>query len=213
MMTTKYDLGQLGHQTLLSSLLILIGLICTTSILLTLAQFVLSTFVLPGVPVSTFQTGKKTKKPSWAVITGASDGIGKEFAYQLSAKGFSVLLVSRTQGKLDALKTDIEKRTGGKAQAETLAIDFSRPTETDYVHLTNAMEGKLVGVLVNNVGLSHEMPVRFEDCEVGELEDIVKINCLATLRVTSCVLPCEFRAMFYVCPIMNFKLSRVWLRC
>jgi short-subunit dehydrogenase len=41
------------------------------------------------------------------VITGASDGIGKEFALQLASKGFNILLISRTKSKLDALATEI----------------------------------------------------------------------------------------------------------
>mgnify|MGYP000418572904 CR=1 FL=1 len=46
---------------------------------------------------------------SWAVVTGASDGLGKEYAMQLAAKGFNLVLVSRTQSKLDTLAKEIEQ--------------------------------------------------------------------------------------------------------
>uniref|UniRef100_A0A0R3S5A9 Estradiol 17-beta-dehydrogenase 12 n=1 Tax=Elaeophora elaphi TaxID=1147741 RepID=A0A0R3S5A9_9BILA len=47
----------------------------------------------------------------WAVITGATDGIGKGYAFELARKGFSILLVSRTQSRLDDVKAQIEKET------------------------------------------------------------------------------------------------------
>lgn len=44
-----------------------------------------------------------------SVVTGATDGIGKEFALQLAKKKFNVLLISRTQSKLDAAAKEISK--------------------------------------------------------------------------------------------------------
>ena len=43
----------------------------------------------------------------WVVITGATDGIGKEFAVQLAKKGFNILLVSRSKDKLDSAASEI----------------------------------------------------------------------------------------------------------
>ena len=43
-------------------------------------------------------------KGGWAVITGASDGIGAEYARQLARRGFNICLVSRTKSKLDAVE-------------------------------------------------------------------------------------------------------------
>lgn len=175
---------------LAARVLIFVGALTTFHILYNTVRFLLSTFVVPGSSLNSFKSGKSSS--TWAVITGASDGIGKEYALQLAAKGFSVLLVSRTKSKLDVLKGEIEQKSKkGDVKAETLAIDFLKASEADYARLTQALDGKAVGVLVNNVGLSHEMPVRFEDVETAELEGIVKVNCLATLRVTGCVLPCK----------------------
>lgn len=44
-----------------------------------------------------------------SVVTGATDGIGKEFAYQLAKKKFNVLLISRTASKLEAAANEISK--------------------------------------------------------------------------------------------------------
>ncbi|ETN42502.1 uncharacterized protein HMPREF1541_01659 [Cyphellophora europaea CBS 101466] len=172
-------LGPLGTQSPLSAALITVGAITAVSITYTLVRFVASTFLLPGTPLSTFGP-----KGSWAVVTGASDGIGKEFALQLARKGFNLVLVSRTQSKLEALAKSIEG-----VEVETLAIDFSKPTETDYVHLENVLGGKQVAVLINNVGQSHSIPVPFNETDTGELQNIIQINCMGTLRVTQTTLP------------------------
>ena len=45
---------------------------------------------------------------SWALITGASDGLGKSFAQQLASHGFNLVLVARTQSKLDRLQAELQ---------------------------------------------------------------------------------------------------------
>jgi len=48
------------------------------------------------------------------VITGATDGIGKEWANQLAEKGFKIVLVSRSQSKLEAVRDEIIRNTGNE---------------------------------------------------------------------------------------------------
>ena len=59
---------------------------------------------------------------SWALITGASDGIGKEFALALAAKGYNLVLVSRTESKLTSLASDISSKYGPKISTKVLAM-------------------------------------------------------------------------------------------
>ena len=59
------------------------------------------------------------------MITGASDGLGKEYAFQLARKGWNLLLVSRTEAKLKALASELEKKYAG-VQTKVLAMDFAR---------------------------------------------------------------------------------------
>lgn len=127
-------------------------------------------------------------KGSWAVVTGASDGLGKEFAAQIAAKGFSLILASRTQSKLDEVAATIRSKNPS-VQIETLSIDFSSASDTDYNKLSALIEGKRISILVNNVGQSHSIPVSFAETERKEMESIININCHATLRVTKMVLP------------------------
>ncbi|KAK5074958.1 hypothetical protein LTR64_001163 [Lithohypha guttulata] len=178
-----YDLGSLGQQTTLSIALLGIGVFSLASVIYTLTRTLLSTFVLPGKSLSTFGP-----QGSWAIVTGASDGLGKEFASQLAARGFNLILASRTQSKLDDVAKTIKSKHAS-TQVETLAIDFSKPTADDYRKFEALLVGRTVAILINNVGQSHSIPVPFAETESQEIENIININCQATLRVTQLVLP------------------------
>lgn len=121
-------------------------------------------------------------------MTGASDGLGKEYATQLAAKGFNLVLVSRTQSKLETLAAELEKRYTG-VQTKILAIDVSADKNSDYENLAQLINGLDVGILINNVGQSHSIPTPFLLTTKKELQDIVTINCLGTLKITQVVAP------------------------
>jgi 17beta-estradiol 17-dehydrogenase / very-long-chain 3-oxoacyl-CoA reductase len=130
------------------------------------------------------------KKGTWAVVTGASDGIGKEYAIQLAQKGFNILLVSRTASKLETLSSEITTKYAGSAiQCKTLAMDFSKNDDADYAKLKALVDSLDVGILINNVGQSHSIPVPFILTPKDEIRDIIAINCLATLKVSQIVVP------------------------
>ena len=120
-------------------------------------------------------------------MTGASDGLGKEFALQLARAGFNILLVSRTTSKLAALAEEINNQ--GVVETKTLSINFAQNLDADYARLKEAVESLDVAILVNNVGKSHNIPTPFALTPEEELDDIITINCHATLRVTQLVVP------------------------
>lgn len=74
-------------------------------------------------------------------------------------------------------------------QTKSQSIDFSAGDDKSYEAFNRSIEGLNIGVLVNNVGKSHEMPVPFEQTPLDELKGIIEININATLRVTQAVLP------------------------
>jgi 17beta-estradiol 17-dehydrogenase / very-long-chain 3-oxoacyl-CoA reductase len=145
-----------------------------------------SDLVFPGLPLSKFGADKQ-RKNVWAVVTGASDGIGAEYATQLAQAGFNIVLVSRTQSKLDAIAKELEEKY--KVATKTLSMDASKAEDADYENFANLIKDIDVGVLVNNVGQSHEIPVPFHATEVSELQAIIDINVTCTLRTTQTVLP------------------------
>jgi len=74
---------------------------------------------------------------SWAVITGASDGIGEQFAKELARRGFNICLVSRTRSKLERVESDIH-RLHPKSHTKVVVIDLSHsasePELFDYLY-------------------------------------------------------------------------------
>ncbi|KAL1640711.1 hypothetical protein SLS58_006725 [Diplodia intermedia] len=146
-------------------------------------RVLLSLFVLPGISLSKFGP-----KGSWAIVTGASDGIGKEYALALAKRGFNVVLVSRTLSKLEALASDISSANPG-VQTRVLAMDFAANKDSDFAALAALIADLDVSILINNVGLSHSIPVPFVLTPAEEMRDIITINCTGTLRVTQLVAP------------------------
>ncbi|KAF2242422.1 NAD(P)-binding protein [Trematosphaeria pertusa] len=169
---------------ILVSSVLLAGIFTIVAPIFSFIRVLFSLFVLPGKPISSFGP-----RGSWALITGASDGIGKEFALALAKKGYNIILISRTQSKLDTLASEISSKYGPKISTKTLAMDFSQNKDSDYTALRKLADGLDVSILVNNVGLSHSIPVPFVETPAQEMNDIIMINCMATLRVTKLIAP------------------------
>lgn len=145
--------------------------------------------LLPGKPLTLYGANPRSRGAgSWALITGATDGIGREFAMQLARAGFNVVLVSRTASKLEAVARKIEQKYVGTKTC-IYAMDFSNATEAQYAELGKITSHLDVAVLVNNVGYSHEMPVTFVESDVREMETIAELNVRTTLRVTRLIAP------------------------
>ena len=120
-------------------------------------------------------------------MTGASDGLGKQYALQLASAGFNVVLVSRTESKLEDLAKTIESTY--KVKTRNLAMNFADNHDPDYARLDHLISDLDVAILINNVGKSHDIPVTFAETAPEEMRDIITINCTGTLRTTAIVLP------------------------
>ena len=145
--------------------------------------FFIVSYILINVQLRTF--GPPT---SWAIVTGASDGLGKEFALHLARTPFNLLLISRTASKLSALAAEIESQNPN-IKIETWALDFAHLGENFFTSFAIKINSLDIAILVNNVGKSHDIPVSFIDTDEEEMEDIVTVNCLGTLRMTALVAP------------------------
>ena len=90
----------------------------------------------------------------WAVVTGASSGIGKAFADQLAAAGLNLVLAARSTGKLYALGQALAESHGVSYRVVT--VDLSDPAGA--MALLAATDDLDIGLLVSNAGSGH--PVR-----------------------------------------------------
>jgi short-subunit dehydrogenase len=84
-----------------------------------------------------------------ALVTGASTGIGLEFIYQLAAKGYDVILVSRNKNKLDEIASDVAKKYSVKA--EVLVADLG--TDQGIKQTCDFISQNDIEFVVNNAGL------------------------------------------------------------
>lgn len=87
---------------------------------------------------------------SWTLITGASEGLGREFADLAAAEGRNVILSARQEDKLQALASDLRNKY--KVEALVIAADLAKPGEAERLWAA-ACDGRVIDVLVNNAGL------------------------------------------------------------
>lgn len=160
-----------------------VGVFKLTTLILSYSAVLFDLFILPAVNFKKYGA----KQGCWAVVTGASDGIGREYSYQLAKRGLNVLLVSRTLSKLEILAAEIESKY--KVKTKVLSFDASNDLDKNYKSLDEALMGLPVTVLVNNVGQSHSIPVSFLETSEKEMMDIITINNIATLKITKTILP------------------------
>lgn len=160
-----------------------VGVYKFTTFILSVVTLLCDLFVLPAVDFKKYGA----KQGKWAVVTGASDGIGKEYAFQLASRGLNVVLISRTLSKLELIATEIE--TKYEVSTKIIAFDASTDESSNYAKISQIIADLPVTVLVNNVGQSHSIPVPFLETEDKELRDIITINNTVTLKITQTVAP------------------------
>lgn len=109
---------------------------------------------------------------TYTLITGASGGIGKEFAIQLSAMGHKLILVGRKLASLEAVRAQL---TGAQAAASLcLPCDLSVPGAAGRLHAECKARALDVGFLVNNAGIGLFGPAA--DMAESEVEAMVNLN-------------------------------------
>ena len=113
----------------------------------------------------------------WAVVTGASSGIGKEFARQLAANGLNLVLVARRAELLKEIGARLEEDFGIKTK--TVQVDLA---EKDFIEKINAPTSALdIGLVVSNAGAGNPGP--FMSKEMTDLLMHVRLNATAHLEL------------------------------
>lgn len=117
----------------------------------------------------------KEKYGPWALVTGASSGIGEQFARQLADRGLNLMLVARREERLRALAEELRARAG--IEARVASVDLG--TEDFLTEVERATEGLEIGLLVNNAGFA--VTGDFLDNDIGAEEQMLQVNCRAPL--------------------------------
>ena len=119
----------------------------------------------------------------WALVTGASAGIGLEFARAFARAGLSCVLAARREDRLKALGDELSKAHG--IQTRAVAVDLAAQDGAD--KLADAVADLPIGILVNNAGFGYAG--RFDKLETDRLRAMVMVNCVAPVVLTSRILP------------------------
>ena len=118
-----------------------------------------------------------------AVITGASSGVGKSLAIQLSDAGYRVVLAARSEDKLNAIAEEIQSKGGNSLVVLT---DVSQPEQINNLK-DRALEYGDVSVVINNAGLGKFSKV--EDVAIEDWDRQLDVNLRASFLVSQAFIP------------------------
>jgi short-subunit dehydrogenase len=125
------------------------------------------------------------KNPGTALITGASAGLGAEFARQLAAQGFNLVLTARREERLRALAEELGKAYS--VEVDILVADHSVPSANERVvdHILNISD---LDVLVNNAG--YGLMEAFTDSPTQAHVDMISVHCTAPTQFAHTATQC-----------------------
>ena len=121
----------------------------------------------------------------YALVTGASRGIGRAIALQLAQRGYDLLLVARSEDQLTALAQEIGAKY--EHQAKVLALDLAAPDAAAAVADWAARQTNQLAVLVNNAG--YGLWGRFEQLNLAEQQNMLQLNMHLPVALTYALLP------------------------
>lgn len=118
------------------------------------------------------------------LITGASSGIGEEFARKFAKNGFNVILVARNEEKLQALKMELEKTT--TSTVHILTADLSNQDEVTRVYHQLQSNQIQVDILINNAGFG--LFGEFTETDLAQELNMIDLNIKTVTHLTKLVL-------------------------
>ncbi|GHF65551.1 hypothetical protein FHX82_006106 [Amycolatopsis bartoniae] len=118
-----------------------------------------------------------------AVVTGASSGIGAEYARRLAELGWQLTLVARRGQRLEALSAELRKSAG--VEVETLSADLALPE--DVARVAERVAADDVALLVNNAGINGYGP--FDETDPALLQRVLAVNVAAPTALARAALP------------------------
>jgi 17beta-estradiol 17-dehydrogenase / very-long-chain 3-oxoacyl-CoA reductase len=176
----------------LNKILVVAGVTWTSSLVLRLLRFVYI-YTRPS-SLKRYRHSDDDKLP-WALVTGASDGIGRGFAEELAQSGFNVILHGRNQTKLEGVKKQLSK-DHPKLSFRIVTADAadSSPEMLKQINkIVESLKDVNLTVLINNVGGPPPKLERlfktFDENTPSDIDGFMAINNRFTTQLTSAILP------------------------
>jgi uncharacterized protein len=127
----------------------------------------------------------KNWRGRWALVTGASAGIGVALARELAAAGANLVLTARRRDRLEQLAQELQK--ANRIQTEVFPADLAQPDASDSIRAFTDQKKLAIEILINNAGFGQYGEVTKVD--VHRLLDMVQVNCTAVVHLTRLFLP------------------------
>ncbi len=116
----------------------------------------------------------------WALITGASSGLGVDFAHELAAEGYHLVLVARRLDRLRDVATELEARHA--IRATIIGMDLSLPDSSVELKRQLDSEGITIDVLINNAGFG--VFGEFVEASLAKTSNMVQLNITSLTELT-----------------------------
>jgi uncharacterized protein len=124
----------------------------------------------------------------WALITGASSGIGAALARELASRGAKLILTARRRDRLDALAAELAaKGPNPKIETRIVVADLFDPSAPQQIFDATEGAGLVVDVLINNAGLGNYGAFVTNDAD--QEFSSVRVNCEAVVRLSRLFIP------------------------
>ncbi len=121
----------------------------------------------------------------WALVTGASSGIGAEFARQLAALGMHLVLVARRRNELEEICLELQTRHA--CHCEVIVSDLAQANAPQLLVDEVRRRGISISLLVNNAGFGSVGEV--DEADIDKFAQMVQLNCRAVTCLTYLFLP------------------------
>lgn len=131
------------------------------------------------------ESNSTTTDRPWALVTGASAGIGLEFCRQLAARGYALVLLARREERLREIADELHTRHG--TPCHVLTADLSDPTACDTIQQALDEAGIAVELLVNNAG--YGVPGKLVDVPWDTHQAFLQVMVTAVCELTWRLMP------------------------
>ena len=128
---------------------------------------------------------RKAWQGKWAVVTGASAGIGDAIAVALAEAGVNLVLTARRRDRLDALAERLQSTSS--VQTKVIVADLRQPEAPQQIFDATEGSGMTVDLLINNAGFGEYG--EFTQSRIGNQLDMVQVNCTAVVHLARLYLP------------------------
>jgi short-subunit dehydrogenase len=115
-----------------------------------------------------------------ALVTGASSGIGAELARYHASRSGDIVLVARSENKLNELKSELEREPGIKATV--IAADLAQPDSAEKIFAATEAAGLQIDILINNAGFGGHG--KFHERDLAKDQAMMQVNIVSLVNLT-----------------------------